>query len=240
MKATVIGNCLVIVAICLGIAAPLAVWRNAQAEAQAKDNLLRNQKEAIKEFSAANAIRKKETVARSADALTDEQLNELLRLRAEVSALRRETNNLGRLGVETKLTPEEQAERAQEFSAELLDAARKILAALPDAQERFAAEHGGEAAKYFSDLRKYFPAIDGHRMPGLYSFAFAREEGPKPGDSLILESGTHDSTNSQKARIYAFSDGRVLELDAPASQDADNFFESWEKQQLNSSRSPGQ
>ena len=98
MKAKVIGNCMVVVAICVGIALPLAAWHNADAQAQARDESLRKQKKAIEELSTANANRRKEIPGRNADSLTNKQLNELLGLRAAARALRRETNYLGRAG----------------------------------------------------------------------------------------------------------------------------------------------
>ena len=140
MKANVIGNGTVVVALCVAITLPLAVRHNADAEARARAETLRQQKEAIGDLSAANAKRKATIAGQNAGGLTDEQVRELLRLRAVAGALRRETNNPGRLGAPdaAKLTPEEQAQRAQELSGgELLDAAKRLVAELPGAERRF-------------------------------------------------------------------------------------------------------
>src|SRR5271170_5406920 len=124
MKANVIANCAVVVALAVGIAVPLVVWSNARAETQAKNEPLRRQKVAIEEILKANADQKKDIATGNTAALTDEQLKELLRLRAEATALRRESGNLGQPHAGTELTAEEQALRTEELSRELLDAAR--------------------------------------------------------------------------------------------------------------------
>lgn len=239
MKANVIGNCVLVVAVCVGIAAPLAAWRNAQAAAQKKDELLRTQEVAITELSAANANRKKEIRKTTANALTDEQLKELLRLRAQASALRRETNNLDRLEAKAKLTPEEQAERAQELSAELLDAARRIVAELPEAERHFREKQGAGPELNFSELRSYFPTVNGKRMPGLYTFGFIRDGGPKPGDNLLLvERGTHKTADGKVALTFAFTNGRAEEVVAPDSDDVDKYFRTWVRENWGTAGDP--
>ena len=179
MKAHVIGNGIVIVAICAAIALPLTAWRNAEAQAQAKDHLLRQQKEAIDELTAANADQKKELAGKNTGAWTDEQLKELLRLRAEAGTLRKATNNSDKFEATNDAQPtiEERADRAQRFSSELLDAARRIVAGLPEAERRYREKTGVTWPLNISDLRDYFPMANGKPMPGLYTFEFIRGRG---------------------------------------------------------------
>jgi hypothetical protein len=250
MNAKVIGNGAVVVAICAAITLPMIVRHSADDEARARDETLRKQKEAIEELSAANANRKKEVVARNAGALTDEQLKELLRLRAEASALRRETNNLSRLnaesdakhtgpGGERKLTAEEQAERARELSSELLEAAKNIMAALPEAERRDREGARPDLALNFNGMREYFPTVNGKRMPGLYTFNFIRAGGPKPGDNLILlETGTHETADGKIARTFAFADGRAEEVVAPDRENVDDYFTAWVKENWGTAGNP--
>lgn len=248
MKANLIGNWAVIVAICVAVAVPLLVRHNASIDAHARDESLRQQQEAIDALKAANLKRRVEIAERKTDALTDEQLKELLRLRAEAGALRKRTNEIAQLqytSAQTRTgessTAESKAKYAGDLSAELMEAARKLVTALPDAQERYAAEHGGKSATSFFELRDYFPKVDGRRMPGLYSFDFVRDDGPLAGDELILrESLGHKTADSRDAQIYAFSDGRAEEVIPSGSVPYRVFFDNWERQHLNPAPPKGQ
>jgi prepilin-type processing-associated H-X9-DG protein len=239
MKANVIGNGVVIVAICAAIALPLMASRNAATEAQAKDDLLRKQKEAIEGLTAVNANQKKQLAGKNAGGLTDEQLKELLRLRAEAGALRKATNNLDKFETasDVKLTTEQQAERAQQLSAELLDAARRLVAGLPEAERRFWEKKGFQPD--FPDLRDYFPKVNGKRMPGAYTFGFIRMGGPKPGDNLVLlELNTHETADGKLARTYAFADGHAEEVVAPDRDNVDSYFTAWVKENWGAASNP--
>jgi hypothetical protein len=248
MKANAITNCVVAAAICVSVAAPLMAWRSSEEAAQARDESLRKQKLEIDTLTTANASRKQELAAKNAGALTDEQMRELLRLRAEAGALRKQTNDLerwqaqnARLGAADESPPAERDAFARQLSGELSNAAKNIVAELPAAQRKFAEEHQGASAKQLSELRKYFPNANGRRMPGLYSFDFVRDEGPQPGDTLILgESGEHPTPGGPPGKFYAFSDGQVVEVKAPTVEDAYKFFEEWEKEHLSAVPSQGQ
>ena len=172
MKANVIGNGAVVVALCAAIGLPLLVWRHVDNEARARDEALRKQKETIEALTTANAKRKQELAAGNADALTDEQMRELLRLRAEAGALRKETNNLARSGAANtaKLTPEEQAQRAQELSGELLEAARRIVAELPEVERRFRERTGSRLAAEFSRFERIFSNRERKTHAGIIYF----------------------------------------------------------------------
>ncbi len=242
MKSSVLINCAVVVVICGAIAMPLVAWHNAAVEADARDASLRRQKQAIDELSAAIAKRKNEIAGKSANALTDEQLKELLRLRAEAGALRRQTNDIAKLRAENdklqkppgpglSAPPKSRDELVRELSGELMGAAKTILAELPAARRKFAEENHGESARQLSELRRFFPQVDGGRMRGLYSFEFVHDTNFEPVNTLILgEIGEHLTPEGLPAKIYAFSDGQVVEIKAPARENAFKFFEEWEKQ----------
>jgi prepilin-type processing-associated H-X9-DG protein len=252
MKANVIGNGAVVIALCAAITLPMVIWHRADDEARVRDEALGKQKEAIEALTVANAKRKQELAAGDANALTDEQMRELLRLRAEAGALRRETSHPARLATggdasqaesaaRRKLTPEEQAERARELSADLLDAAKRIVAALPEADRRFREKQGTGPPPDFPDLRNYFPTVNGKRMPGLYTFNFIRMGGPKPGDNLILTEGGHETADGKIARTFAFADGHAEEVVAPDRENVDDYFTAWVKENWGTAEgSPGQ
>ena len=237
----------VIILVAAGIAAPIWTWHSARRADRARAEALRQQDEQLARLTADNK-RLSNEVSRTQDrALTDGQLAELLRLRAEAGALLRQTNSIQRLQDQNrqlqiganlggKWMPPEKGGFDGEVLAEMTGAARQIIAELPGAQQRFASEHGGETAKDFTELRKYFPTVDGRRLPGLYSFQFVRDEGPQPGDRLILcELGSHPTPEGKRAMLHVFSDGRVVEVKQANGDDADgDFIIAWQKQHMNS------
>jgi hypothetical protein len=169
--------------------------------------------------------------------LSDDQLRELLRLRSEVGALRRQTNLIRELRDENRRLqaraiagPDQPArmsaaELDAALAAETLEAGKSVARELPGALLRFAQAHTNAMPADFSELRKYFPTAGG-RLPGLLLFEFARDTGPQPGDALILrESGSREGPDGKWRRVYAFSDGRVVEA---LSEDGE--FDEWEKE----------
>src|SRR5262245_40159269 len=128
-------------------------------------------------------------------AMSSSDLAELLRLRGEVSRLREQTNALQKLQVENRQLADRltnrppayasmsETELKTQLSTETLQAMKNILAALPAALQSFADHRSGERPSNLAALRDYFPT-NGGRLPGLYTFEFARDEGPLPGDAL--------------------------------------------------------
>ena len=153
-----------------------------------------------------------------------EQLAELLRLRSEAGTLREQTNALRKLREEIRelqdhsiTTPSPTSQRAPaetgaELSAEIIDAMRNVCHWLPQASQLFANDHEAKAPTGFSELRNYFPKPDGRRITGLYTFEFVRDDGPLPGDNLILREGqARQGPDGRWMRVYGFADGRVVE-----------------------------
>ena len=120
-----------------------------------------------------------------------------------------------------------EAERNGQLAIETVQAMNNIVAALPAALQKFANDHNGRRPTSFSELRNYFPISEGRRMPGLYTFEFIRDEGPQPGDALILREAGVRRRSGTSSRVYAFGDGRVVERTLN-----DDGFEAWEKQHL--------
>ena len=228
------------------VATPLVIHRHAQVKLHDRDLALRTQAERLSQLSMGNE-HLSNLVAQSKSSLSDEQLRELLRLRNEVGQLRTQTNVIQKLreansqlgsGLTTAQSPQRQmsqAEREEALSLEIVETMKNISRELRPAMQRFANDHNNKAPTSFSELRDYFPTSGGNRMTGLYTFGFIRENGSMPGDALILsENGTHRKPDGKPARVYAFSDGRVIEVKAP-SEDSETFFENWEKQHMTSS-----
>jgi hypothetical protein len=231
------------------IAGPILVWRRLQTAVHDQSERLERQ-----EMEIATLTQEIQRLSNSSSpgkaALPDEQMRDLLRLRAEAAALRRQTNESAGLALKNSrpdsqpprpddpASPQSEDELAAELSTDTLEAMKGVLQELPGVVERFAQDHSGKAPEQFSELRKYFPKVDGARMPGLYTFQFVREEGPKPGDTLILKEQSFRSRDDKAWRIYGFSDGKMVELSVPDGDETQRNFARWESQYLDAV--PGQ
>jgi hypothetical protein len=69
----------------------------------------------------------------------------------------------------------------------------------------------------------------------LYACGFVRDDGPQPGDRLILgESGSRLLPDGKtRERIYAFSDGTIVPVRHPV-EETDEGFKAWEKEHMKS------
>jgi len=225
----------------LSIAVPWVLQHHAQLELRARRDALEQQAKRLSLLAQENRrLSNLVAQAKASPRLTEEQLHELLRLRNEkrwlgeqtnlVARLREENNQLkARLAAGTsgpgQLTP---AELETALSVEMTEAMKRVLAALQPALQKYALVHSNQSPASFSDLRDYFPVVAGRKMVGLQSFEFPREEGPRPGDALILRGdvGRRPSDGSE-VRVYGFSDRRVVEVSSE-----DGHFEGWEAQHM--------
>ena len=70
-------------------------------------------------------------------------------------------------------------------------------------------------------------------MTGLYTFEFIRDEGPIPGDALILRESMWREASGIFARVYGFSNGEATEVRLPTNaDDPEQNFQKWEQRQL--------
>jgi hypothetical protein len=222
------------------VVSPIFVWRHTRAELRHLNESLQWQTKEIAAARTNQFANKNASPARWA--LPDGDLREMMRLRAEAAALRRQTNESSaavnkhrdseRSLADGQASSQSEEEMAAEISSETLEAMRGVLQALPEASQRYAQEHKGKAPQEFSELRKYFPQIDGRRMPGLYTFQFVREEGPKAGDVLILKEQSFRSHGGFVSRMYGFNNGEATEVTVSDERAQRNFFQ-WESQHLN-------
>lgn len=230
-----------LVIVVAAIAMPLAAWRHSRSALLEQDQQL--QRQGLEIAAVAREQRRTSNSALPGALLDEEQLRELLRLRAEAAALRRQTNEpapanaqpgFGSAGAGEAESGRSAEERAAALRSETLEAMKGLLPAVPEALERFAREHGGNKPRpdQFSQLRKYFPKVEGARMPGLYTFQFVREEGPKPGDSLILKEQSWRSHLGNAVKVYGFSNGEAIEVTFPDDGRAQQNFAAWESQHL--------
>jgi len=220
------------VLVLLAVALPVTILRLTQLKAHSVRESLTSLANEIHQLEVENG--RLSGMLRDFDRLQsgNEEERELLRLRNEVSQLREQTNtmanrHLGRIQQESGVGPGPRHET--ELSAQTLEAMQNICRELPLAMERFARDHTNQPSS-LSELRKYFPLIDGRRMAGLYTFDFVREEGPRAEDLLILgEQGTRETADGKRARVYGFRDGNAVEV-----RREEDDFEIWEKEHFTS------
>lgn len=230
-----IGSACALAAIIAGV--PWVLQHHAQLELRARQDALKEKAVRLSLLVEENGrLSNLMAQAKASWSLTAEQLLELLRLRNEKRLLVEQTNMLAKLaaGTSDQAQPSP-TELETALAAEMVEAMRRILAAFQPALQRYALDHSNQAPEDFSELRDYFPLVDGRKMVGLLTFRFVREEGPgpggpRPGDALILRGdvGRRPGDGSE-VRIYGFSDGRVVEVSSE-----DGRFRDWEAQHLTS------
>jgi hypothetical protein len=223
--------------VCLVV--PFVIRMHFEAELRQNREALRAQAERLQALQSGKTA----TAAASnpADALSSEELSELLRLRAQIGLLREQTNLMEKLGQENARrkskseeqtgTPKSESQLAEELSIDTVACMVTILQELPSAFERFAADHDGKAAASVFELRDYL-SRDGHRLTGVYTFEFVREGGPKPGDALILREISPRSKDGKNVRVYGFADGSAMEMSFPDEEQDGRSQIRWERAQL--------
>lgn len=247
MKRTVLKVSFAVGLLLAGVAMPFAIHFRLQGKARDAEETLRRQGDESSQLTAENSRLSNVVATANAGSLSAEEFQELLRLRGEVARLRDQTNVIAQLQSENQhleagssapphpRAPMSDSESDAALATETLQAMKHIAAALPAAMYAFAVAHNGQLPKRFSDLIKYFPTGDGRRITGLYACGFVRDEGPQPGDTLILsESGSRLLPDGKtRERIYAFSDGTIVPVRHPV-EETDKGFEAWEKEHMKS------
>ena len=239
----------IIAIVAASVATPLVVHHHTQVLLREKNEALTQEAGQLAKLMAENQrLSNLVAEAKLGQRLSSAQLTELLRLRGEMRSLRERTNTARqmreenqRLQAQAATEPNQQtqmsrAELERELSTEMLTAMRIICRELPGAVQRFANEHTNQGPTDFSELRKYFPAPEGHGIVGLHSVVFVRDAGYVPGDALVLRAEpTRKLADGKQARVYGFSDGRAVEV----TVDNGNF-DDWEKQQMTLPATAGQ
>jgi flagellar biosynthesis chaperone FliJ len=210
----------------LSAGVPWALHHHARLELQSRRDALQAQADRLSLLVEENGrLSNLLTQAKASPPLTGEQLRELLRLRNEKRRLAEQTNLLARSqGENSQLSPDE---LRTALSAEMIEAMKRVLAALEPALQKYALAHSNHPPGSLFDLQDYFPTDAGRKMTGLLTFEFVRDDAPRPGDVLVLRGGMPG--DGTPARIYGFSDGHVVEV---ASEDG--YFDNWEAQHMGS------
>lgn len=223
--------------------APLLVWHHGNTALRRQQGLIQQQMAEAANLGKENE-KSQPAAKESQQGLSPEELRELLRLRSDVAALRQQTNALERLKQEnaqlegesstSEGPPKSDAELARELASQTFDAMTGVLKELPAACERYAREHQGHSPIDFARIRKYFPAASEASMPGLFTFTFVRDDGPKPGDALVLKEQSWRSLDGKVVKVYGFTNGLAREVSFPEDE-AQRQFATWEADHMNSS-----
>jgi hypothetical protein len=225
------------------VAIPVVLWRSARSGLQEAKELSTKEADEVAQLTEDNQ-RLSNFVGQAKPSLSTEEAQELLRLRSEIGRLRDEMREADKLREENQLlkmpspamaalqAPRSAAELETELSTQTIDAMKNICKELPVVLQKFANDHGRQPPS-LPELRNYFPTVDGRKMPGLYTFTFVRDEGPQPGDQLLLrEEGSREKLDGTIARVYGFRDGSAVEVST-----SDGNFDLWERQRLSPSPS---
>ena len=220
------------------VAIPVVLWRSTRFRLQEAKELSAKGAEEVAQLTEDNQSLSN-LVGQAKQSLSTEEAQELLRLRSEIGRLRGEMRDADKLRQENQLlktpspamaalqAPRSAAELETELSMQTIDAMKDLCRELPAALQNFLNYHDSQPPS-LPELRNYFPTVNGRKMPGLYTFTFVRDEGPKPGDLLILrEEGSRGKLDGTMARVYGFRDGSAVEVTTP-----DGNFDPWEKQHL--------
>ena len=230
--------CMAAALVFASVALPFVLWRSGRASLQEVREVSAKQAGELAQLTQDNQ-RLSNLVAQAKQPLSAEQIKELLRLRSEIGRLRAETHEADKLRGENHLLkatsaamaspqiPRPPAELEAELSTQTINAMKNLCLELPLVLQKFANDHNNQPPS-LPELRNYFPSTDGRRMPGLYTFTFVRDEGPKPDDLLILrEEGSRGKLDGKMARVYGFRDGSAIEVTSEHGN-----FDAWEKEHL--------
>jgi hypothetical protein len=219
------------------VATPLAIRQHGAHKLREAEFALRQQAGRLEESSTENK-RLSERVTAASKSLTRAPLDELLSLRQEIARLRQEAeaaealrneNHAIRVRLEERargplLTP---AEYRDQLSDETVKAMHGIVRELPRVLEQFAHDHPGKLPRSFSELKPYYRELGVD--VGLHSLQFVPDEGlaePARTSLLLHERGLRQTPDGLWARVYAFRDGRVIDVVLPG----DVSWDSWEEQ----------
>lgn len=168
---------------------------------------------------------------------TDDQFNELLKLRGEVGVLRRQTNELGELENENRQLREE-ISGAQGSQPSEEQQKQTLMARLRDAHGyvsgfiKYAEANNGPFPTNWDQLSTYTNEPGGVEITGTNAFEIINQSplneyklGTNGGSILLIASPAWLSSNGKWVKSYGFADGHSEIMDEPAGG-----FDAYEQQ----------
>jgi len=182
------------------------------------------------------------SLAQTKASLSDDQKRELLRLRGEVSGLRKQTNELARIHEDNRRLRQAQSARPKIVSEsepeEPPDEARRItIAKITDSRLivlgliMHAADHGGEFANSFDQLTNYLKSAES-KLTGtnVFDFVYSGKLDALSNPSSTIVVREHQATqlpDGKWGKAYGFADGHSEYHSEP-----DGNFDAWEKPRI--------
>lgn len=238
------GTALLGAVVAAAIAAILLLRQHGEQTLRDKENLLQQQSEQIAQLTAENE-RLSNAVASAQNAGGGDQ-TELLKLRGEVSLLRRQTNELGRLREENRrlaaaasapppaaTQTEDPAREQRAFAIAKMNDAKILLLAM----HMFAADNQNQLPGSFEEAKRYYEGAN----PGLSQtnqfeivYRGSLQALSNPATVIVIRELQPFSFNGRWAKTYGFADGHS-EVHAEPSGN----FDAWEAQHM-AAPPPGQ
>jgi RNA polymerase sigma factor (sigma-70 family) len=219
-----------------GAATAVVLQHQTQQQLRGDNESLRQQVNQLKSDNenASNAA------ATSSNALSSEQLSELLRLRGEVTALRSQTNQLARLRDENKkmreafaaLVKERQpaadanADPDQAFAMQEINTAKQSVLGMI----LYAQDHGNQFPTNFDQAANYFKSTDStttnlNRFEILYQGSWTNLA--NPSSAIVVRELQPWTRNGRSWKAYGFGDGH-----AENHSETSGNFDEWEQQHV--------
>jgi len=239
------GSALLGAVITAAIAVILVMHQQGEQNLREKDALLRQQNEQITQLAVENE-RLSNVVARSQNAEGGDQ-SELLKLRGQVSVLRRQTNELGRLREENRRLaaaasapppPPTQAEdpareQQRQLAIAKLSDAKQLMIAL----HMFAADNQNQLPSSLDETKRYFQAGNPTTPTNQFEMVYhgSLQALTNPAAIIVIRESQPFSFDGRWFKTYGFADGHSEVHTEPTGN-----FDAWEALHMAPAPAPGQ
>jgi RNA polymerase sigma factor (sigma-70 family) len=226
------------------VATPLAIQQRAQSQSRAQNESLRGQLQQMTELEAENA-RLSNLLTQAQAAVSDGNMDELLRLRGEVGSLRRQLADAAQVQKRLSAQAKEASAQAKEATekanlAQQQEAMKQLYIAKMNyakgwvmAFHMYAGDHQGQFPPSFDQAAAYVPPdLRDETLSASNQFEIFYQ-GPvaamtNPATTIVLrETEAQQTPNGNWVRTYGFADGH-----SEVHSTADGNFAPWEQQHM--------
>jgi ribosomal protein L12E/L44/L45/RPP1/RPP2 len=224
LKAGLISGLLV-----AGVATPFLLQQQTQNRLRAQNDSLRAQVTQMAQVEAENA-RLSNLVSETKSPVPTGQMDELLRLRAQVGDLKRQLAEATQAAARLKQAAKEDAQAASETAQEKAELQKTMIARMNDAKQLMLAFYkyagrDGQIPTNFDQVAGQLPqGLDTNRFEILYHGSFSAVTNPA-STIVVREIEAHPTPDGTWVRTYGFADGHT-----EVRHSADGDFTAWEQQ----------
>lgn len=224
-------------AVAAAMAAAILLLFQSNARLQQENQALREQLSALDQLRADNERLAK--MQNNADKAPEQkQLNELLRLRGEVTGLKRQLAEAARLREQDKRALPKRDETVKEAMQEPVDPAQQVVISKMNYGKKwmlaflmYSGEHQGQFPASFEQAAAYFSHddLDANRSPTELQIMY---QGPASAitnfsSTIVIRGQPWQTPDGAWVNDYSFADGHV-----EIHKENDGNFEAWEKQHV--------